>query len=209
MLIPLPDLVSRFHITPTGFFHVGAHEGQELTDYIKLSPHIIFVEADPKTYKTLQANCGPYTSVQAHCALFAEADGMEVTFHRANHGGQSSSVLELAYHALAHPEVRFVEDIKLTTSRADTFCEWHGIDLAQYDFLNVDVQGVELSVLKGMGDMLHKINYAYIEVNEKELYRGCPLVGEIDEYLNRYGLRPRQQHMTGWGWGDKYYERGV
>jgi hypothetical protein len=67
---------------------------------------------------------------------------------------------------------------------------------------------MELSVLKGMGEDLHKINYAYLEVNSKEVYKGCALVGEIDEYLFRYGLKPREESWAGnTGWGDKFYMR--
>jgi len=58
-----------------------------------------------------------------------------------------------------------------------------------------------------MGEELHKINYAYLEVNRDELYKGCARVDEIDSYLSGYGLHRREMEMTNFGWGDAYYSR--
>ena len=60
-----------------------------------------------------------------------------------------------------------------------------------------------------MGDLLTRFDYAYIEVNEKELYKGCPLVEEIDAYLWEYGFVGADKKMTSWGWGDKMYVRRI
>ena len=38
-------------------------------------------------------------------------------------------------------------------------------------FLNIDIQGAELLALKGMGELLHHFDYAYIEVNHDYVYK--------------------------------------
>lgn len=206
MLIPLAELVTRHEIKPTGFFHVGANDGQELDDYLTLSENIVFVEAIPAVFRKLVSRCRKHDKVKSFCALLAEEGGLDVKFNIASNEGQSSSALEFGTHAQAHPTVKYVGTIPLTTMRGDQLLKDNNLNLKDYDFLNVDVQGMELSVLKGLGS-LHEVNFAYIEVNIKEVYKGCPLVEEIDEYLAFFRLYPVEQHMTGHGWGDKFYMR--
>ncbi len=208
MLIPFKTLIERYDLKPTGIFHVGASTGQEIPLYQEMGiEHMVFIEALPKVYTRLQRNLKGIPYAIAINACITDEDGVEVKFNIANNEGESSSIFAFGTHKEVHPEVRYTGTVQLTTSRVDTIAAMYNLDLSNYDFLNVDVQGAELLVLKGMGEELRKINFAYIEVNEKELYRGCPLVGEIDEYLFKYGLLPRETKMTTCGWGDKAYQR--
>ena len=76
----------------------------------------------------------------------------------------------------------------------------------KYDFLNIDLQGCERFALKGMGDILYNFKWAYLEVNAKEVYKGCALVGEIDEYLLGFGFKRVETKWCGnTGWGDALY----
>ena len=47
MLIPLKELVSRYNIKIKGILHVGAHECEELKDYLNYLPinKILWIEA--------------------------------------------------------------------------------------------------------------------------------------------------------------------
>ena len=79
------------------------------------------------------------------------------------------------------------------------------IDLTGIDFLVMDLQGAELLALKGMGDLLNKFKYAYLEVNRDELYVNGAKVEEIDIYLDNYGFKRKETKMLGFGWGDALY----
>ena len=52
----------------------------------------------------------------------------------------------------------------------------------------MDIQGCELLALKGAKTALARVDALYMEVNEKELYKGCGLMSEIDEALREYGI---------------------
>jgi len=93
--------------------------------------------------------------------------------------------------------------------RVDTLLQRNGLDLplGQSWFLNEALQGAELHALRGMGELLHRFDHAYVEVNVKQLYQGCPFVSQIDDYLRGFGLIGKETKMTVWGWGDKYYQR--
>lgn len=207
MLIPFNTLISKYGIKPTGVFHVGANTGQELEDYEANGiEHIVFVEAVPSVFKNLVWHCKNHPYVLPLLACCSDKEEF-VDFHVTNNNGESSSMFEFGTHETQHPEVRVVTTLNLETVRADTLCAQNNIDLKDYDFLNIDVQGAELKVLKGMGEDLRKINYAYIEVNRDELYKGCALIGEVEEYLSAYGLKRIELHMTGAGWGDMFLMR--
>lgn len=57
-----------------------------------------------------------------------------------------------------------------------------------YDFVNIDIQGAELMFLEGATMILPYVKCISVEVNYKELYRGCPLVSDIDSFLRRFNF---------------------
>ena len=81
--------------------------------------------------------------------------------------------------------------------------------LGQIDFLNIDVQGLELSVLKSGESHLSNIQAIYLEVNTDELYEGCAKLDEIDSFLQSHGFKQTVVRMTEFGWGDALYQRGA
>lgn len=206
MLIPFKDLFDRHKIKANGVLHLGANVGQERDAYACLGiSRVIWVEALPDVYRQLVTNVAKY---QEHIPLWAclsDIDGDVVTFNVADNGGQSSSFLEFGTHRKAHQNVHFVNRIEMVTTRLDSLLKENDIVLGTGWFLNVDLQGAELLALKGMGDLLWCFAWVYIEVNTSELYKGCPLVGEIDDYLGRFGFVRKETRMTPAGWGDAAY----
>jgi hypothetical protein len=77
-----------------------------------------------------------------------------------------------------------------------------------YNFINLDIQGVELKALKSMESYLNNVDYVYTEVNSDYVYEGCGLIGEIDEYLLNFGLHRVETQWAGdFRWGDAFYIR--
>jgi hypothetical protein len=86
--------------------------------------------------------------------------------------------------------------------------EDNSIDLSKHDGLVMDVQGVELRVLKSLGSLLNNFKFVQSEVNLEELYEGCCLIDELDEYLKSFGFERKITKL--WddgavGWGDALY----
>jgi hypothetical protein len=94
--------------------------------------------------------------------------------------------LELGHHSVIHPEVFYKDKIHIKTFRVDDLLKDFKIEGDW--FLNADLQGAELLALKGMGDLLHKFKWCYLEVNKKETYIGCPHIDSVDEYLKGFGF---------------------
>ena len=89
----------------------------------------------------------------------------------------------------------------------DTFVKENNVDMSRYNFLNIDIQGAEYLALKGFEENLKYIDYLYLEVNQKELYKNCILLPELDKYLLDKGFKRVELDMTRYGWGDGFYMR--
>lgn len=202
MLIPFDSLFEKYRLSFSGVLHIGANVGEEAPMYDRLGiKKQVWIEANPDIYHKLKSNLQHYPLAEAHNYCIGD-DEKEVTFHVSNNGSQSSSVLELGTHKFAHPEVHYIQEIKMQMRRVDTL----GLNLDGCDFLNIDLQGAELMALKGMGDLLHNFKAAYLEVNKEELYTGCALVQQLDLYLLGYGFKRVETKWCGnTGWGDALY----
>lgn len=203
MLIPLNDLHEKYDFNVTGVLHVGAHEGEEADAYDALGyTPVYWVEADANTCKKLEKNVAHRPGHHVLNAVCAEKSGL-VTFHHANNG-QSSSILELGTHATEHPEVVYVGENEMLASTVDELA-FLGLIGDEANFVNLDVQGAELMVLKGAIEFLQHVDYIYTEVNKKELYVGCVLLPELDRWLRMRGFNRFETEMTPHGWGDALY----
>lgn len=212
MLIPFDYLFKKFHIQCKGVLHIGAHYGEEAPAYESVGiKEVIWIEALPQAFGILSQNMKKYSGMVHHCicACISDVDGEDVTFNVASNEGQSSSYLQFGTHAREHPTVKYVTQIPMKTDRVDTLLERWALEVGSGWFLNIDLQGAELKALKSMEDLLNRFDFAYIEVNAKELYVGCPLVADIDNYLAAFGFTGVETKMTGSGWGDKLYRRSA
>lgn len=205
MLIDLSYLYQKYHINASGVIHIGAHFGQEADVYHKHGLKVIWIEANRKIYQQLKQNVLKYAGTISINACVTDKDGDIVPFNISNNEGQSSSLFEFGTHTQEHPGIVFTERTRLQTARVETILKDRKINPEEYDFVNIDIQGAELLALKGM-DLSH-IRYAYLEVNERELYKGIPLIKEIDEYLLSFNLHRVETNMTSFGWGDAFYIR--
>ena len=79
------------------------------------------------------------------------------------------------------------------------------VDVDNYNFINMGVQGAELKVLKGAINILHKIDYIYSEVNVSELYEGCVLIEEMDNFLKSFGFERVETDINEYDWGDALF----
>lgn len=201
MLIDFRQLFPRHNIRPKGVLHVGANVGEEAPVYDELGiKKVLWIEANEQLIPQLRINVGKYKHKVWH-ALAGDVEGLEVELHISNNAGQSSSILELGTHKIAHPEVHYVGSQVMKMIRLDQ----RGC-YGEYDFLNIDVQGAELKVLKGLGEYIEGFKWCYLEVNKAELYKGCALIEDIDFYLGSYGFKRVETKWCGnTNWGDALY----
>lgn len=207
MMISFDYLVDKHKLDIKGVLHLGASTGQERDAYdTYCKGKVMWVEAIPRVYLDLQQNIKSYPQQTAHNACLSNVDGDEVVFNVSNNESQSSSILELGVHALIHPEVHYVEQIAMKTQRVDTLLK--DVDVSTINFLNVDLQGAEHLAIEGMGDLIKNIDYALLEVNMKETYKGCMLIEELDYFMLQRGFeRVETGEWVAETWTDALYIR--
>jgi FkbM family methyltransferase len=188
-----------------GAFHVGAHECEEIIFYKQLGlegKDVIWVDAINS--KVVEAQNKGMLNV--YNAVITDKDDEDVTFNVSNNF-QSSSVLEFGTHAQEHPQVVYVDKIKMTSTTVDTFFEKNNLDASKYNFWNFDIQGAELMALKGAIKSIEHVDAMYLEVNEKELYKECGLIKDVDMFLSNLNFERVLTSFTCHGWGDALYVR--
>jgi len=213
MLIDFRELFPRWNISPKGVLHIGANIGEAAPVYLELGiTKQIWIEGDTSTFYKLEENLKNNPNAHAYNIIINDIAG-EVKFNVSSNSSQSSSILELGTHAIVHPDVTYVRS---ENKHAITIHNFYNIlsehepwfNSEDYDFLNIDLQGAELKALKGMGDLLNNFKWCYLEVNKAHLYVGCPLIGELDEYLSTFGFTRVETSWAGnTNWGDALYAK--
>lgn len=204
MLIKFPDIVSKYGL-PRGVIHIGAHKMEERKDYLASNINdIIWIEANPELVEHNLPLISDSESIFQY--VISNQDDQIYDFHLTNNG-ESSSILDLYLHKIHHPHIHITETIKVNSKRMDTLIRENSINIKNFDFINLDIQGAELLALKGFGDTLSSVKYIYTEVNTNYIYKDCCLINEIDEFLSDFSFERKETYMTQYEWGDALYIR--
>lgn len=202
MLIKFKDIISNYG-KPKGIIHIGAHKMEERSSYLDCGiENIIWIEANPFLTKNNEQIISKSEKIFQYA--ISDQDNKIYDFKITNNG-ESSSILDLNLHKYHHPDIHVIDSISVNSKRIDTLVKENCINIKDYDFVNIDIQGAELLALKGFGSLLKNIKYIYTEVNTNYLYKECCLINEIDDYLSKFNFRREETLLTQWEWGDALY----
>jgi len=199
----ITNLQKHFTKELKGAIHIGAHHGEEKQWYEenKINP-VVWVEANPNYLEIIKKTVGDDLVI-----ISGVGNETKKGLFNISNNGQSSSFLELETHKRMHPDVFFVDKIEVNIKRMSDILNEYNLNIDNYNFLNLDIQGYELEAIKGFDDNISKFDYIYSEVNSNYLYKNCALINEIDEYLSKYGFTRVDTVMTGAQWGDALYKK--
>jgi FkbM family methyltransferase len=110
-----------------------------------------------------------------------------VDMHVSNED-DSSSLLPIT--ALQHELFRGTQECgtdEVTLDRLDA--RLHARDIEKPCLLKLDVQGYELEVIKGAGQILSLFDFIYAECSYRELYKGQPLAHQVITHLQGRGFK--------------------
>lgn len=204
MMMDFPDLIRKWSLQISGVLHIGARIGEEAEDYAAAGiSNVWWVEGNPAVMPKLRAKVNPFGHKVIE-ALVWEEDGATKTFNVTNLDGLSSSMLEFGTHKQFSPDMVFEQRLELPTRTVDSLVAEHGI--TGTNLLCMDLQGCELSALKGATKFIDQVDYIMTEVNQDEVYVGCARVEALDAHLSDF-----ERVETYWvgtqGWGDGLYVR--
>jgi FkbM family methyltransferase len=162
----------------------------------------ILFEPDPREYERLKLE-GDEDIIILNCALSDSAK--EIDFYLCKKQQNSSGYLP-NYELLAKfPDAeRFdvIKTIKIDTDTLDNQLEKNGI--AEIDFVKIDTQGQELSILQGCKNSLNNVIGLELEVEFIPLYKDQPLFNEVDNFVRKMDFELFDIRRYYWNRNDKH-----
>lgn len=184
-------------------FDIGSCEGEDSIKYARMFPNakILAFEALPNNVNLIEKNIEKYSAKNIEVLPFAlsDEDGETDFFVSSgqfeekqtdqdwDYGNKSSSIFPPDKNLeKIIPWLNFNEVIKVKMRTIQSICaEKH---ISSVDFIHMDVQGAELNVLKGSGNLIKDFKVIWLEVEAVELYKGQPLKSDIEKFMKKNGF---------------------
>jgi len=180
-----------------GIIHIGSNNIDVLNLYNSINiKNIIWIDA---------YNNAKIYNIRSYNALITDKDDMEYIFNISNNG-EASSILEYKTHKTSLHDIFHKETVLLKSITLDSFYEKYNIDYNNYDMWYICISGSELWALKGGKENIKNINIIYIKIYTKELYNNCPLIKDIDTYLNTHNFKRMITEINIYGSGIAIYK---
>jgi FkbM family methyltransferase len=145
-------------------------------------------EPDADECRRLQALVPPGLD-RRYVALALGAADREATLHLTEDPGGASLFPPSAAAIARHPALtgmRERERATIALRRLDGWAAETGV--SAIDAMKLDVQGAEVAVLEGAGDVLGSVRALEVEVEFNALYEGQPLFGDVDRLVRERGF---------------------
>jgi FkbM family methyltransferase len=184
-------------VKPRGVIHVGANTCQELPLYLEN-------EIERRIWIDIDKLNSPKDEFFIYAAISDKSGSHSIFF--ANNC-ESSSLLEPIDHIKKYPEIEFSKiPMAVTTITIDELFKEKGWLLENINYLVLDIQGMELRALQGLGKYANHFDVIITEAYTEELYLGCGKLHEIEALLTNYKLIEFAPEV-GKGWGDAAFIR--
>jgi FkbM family methyltransferase len=202
MISPLKLLLEQYNIIPKNIIHGGAHHAEEKESYNEIGvKKVIWIEANPHLANILKKYPRLSNDIIVDVGL---SDVEETVDFKIASNSYSSSILDMKEHLRIFPDTIQYKPKKIQTKTLNNIIKDLKVDMNEYNILVLDIQGYELHALKGAVEILPYLDCIYTEVNFIEMYEGCALIEEIDQFLNQFGFEQKYRPHSR-NYGDAFY----
>jgi len=187
----------------------GAHNGSDSREFSFLFPQgtIISCEPVPNLFQVLKANTQDCHNIIYVQKALSDKRGQEFIYISQGGDAASSSLLKPEQQKFQQyfPHITFPYKIAVETLTLDQLAEELNID--HIDFLCLDLQGVELLVLKAAPNILKTVKAIYTEVNYTSVYENTPLYPELKSWMEENDFMEVTQIVHHCTFGDVLFVR--
>ena len=205
-------LIQKHQIGRDTVIHIGANFGQEAEIYDRYGfEDVIWIEADPDFCEILKKNVSGRQNHYVIEGLISSDDGRLYDFTRMSNDGSSTKKEVTDLWVSAFSEIEAVSERKLVGHRLDTLLNrMPSIDLLtkRISLLVIDIEGAEMEALVSAGDYLDRVDFAWIEVALKPIFKNGPLYSDISQHMRARGFAPIDAKF-GVSSGDVLYKKGA
>lgn len=163
----------------TGLVHVGANDGYEIEFYLKMGikPILAFEPLD-SARKIMFQKYKDHPDIQIYDSALGNLN-CEIELNVALGDGKGSSFLLERNAVLAGSQLT---EMNRWAALAPRFKE-------KFNCCVIDVQGMELDVLRGMDDQIQQFDLLSVECSNFPMYRGEASAQEVINYLDQMGFQ--------------------
>lgn len=203
MMIDFAYCIKKYNIKPKGVIQLGAHYFQEKEIFTSLGINdFVLVEPQQHAFNKILDRTLDVDAKLFRCAV-SDYEGIMTMYCDSINQGQSSSLLKPKEHLNKYTNIKFdkTEDVEVRMLENMPF------NRSKYNVLVMDLQGNELKALLGAGGLLDYIDCIHTEVNFIEMYEGCCLIIDLDEYLKEWNFERVEtgENTNSQGWSDAFY----
>jgi FkbM family methyltransferase len=213
MTTPFEILKKHELPNPLSIIQIGASGGQELEQFVEAGVEdALLLEPLDMPFGILKQRVANLPNFFPFQVLAGSCNGVIQDFYVASNGGMSSSILPPKDHLKIYPQITFNEKLSLQSFRLDAIVSHlYNQKLIRKNYaemIYLDVQGSELSVLKGAGELLDKAKYIWTEVSTGLCYEGGVNYIEIIQFMNLFNFQLVQLELfNSLGFGDALFAR--
>lgn len=179
------------HLAPGSvILEAGAADGADTARLAALnggSVKVIALEPVPAAFHRLLMATASLSNVRAmQLALSSESGEVDMWESVGAGGSDSSSILDPAMHGQFFSDVSFTSRIRVESFTIDDLLT--RIGCPRFDFMWLDLQGLELDILAASQTARSQVKAIYMEVSRHELYAGAPTYRQVFDRMRTWGF---------------------
>jgi FkbM family methyltransferase len=176
---------SKGDFNPQTIFDIGSRDLDQSIEFSTIYPNakIFAFEPNPDQYQICKEKSINYKNIEVHQLALSDKEGM-VDFYKTLGNIGASSLLEPIDVPFASSQE--VEKIQVKTNTLKNWID--EMKILKVDLMWMDVQGVELAALKGMGDYLKTVKHLHCEASKDPYYKNHILKDELESFLHAQGF---------------------
>lgn len=181
--------VARLFVSNTpNILEAGAHNGESTQQLLKNWPQatLYAFEPNPTAYEKLKLVASKYTNVFTYPFALYDSNGVVSFYVQTKYNNDGASSLLMANPSPAYKDLYEEKKITVTCTTLDSWAKKHNVQAI--DFMWLDMEGVELQVLKAVEQILKTTKAIYTETNFQEFRLGMTQFKNLHDFLISKGF---------------------